>query len=219
MTGPSLLNHLAAADCAPSFLGFKSWNAYLNYDPTTCEILKFPILGSHSGILLILLAIVDDLFRAIGLLAVAFIMYAGFKYIMSQGKPDETSKAMSTGINALVGIGISMVATTFVGFIGGQLNSNNQNAGQVGLLDLSLLPTPFGASNGQIIPTVLSITFNILGILAFLIIVIAGMNYTFSQGDPQATGKAKSAIVYALVGLILAILAQSIVSFAVNTRP
>ena len=58
-----------------------------------------------------------------------------------------------------------------------------------------------------------------MGVLAFLVIIIAGMNYAFSQGDPQATGKAKSAIIYAFIGLIIAILAQSIVSFAVNTHP
>ena len=74
-------------------------------------------------------------------------------------------------------------------------------------------------TRGQIIPTVLSIVFGIIGVLAFLIIVIAGMNYAFSQGDPKGTAKAKSAIIYALVGLIIAILAQSIVSFAVNSHP
>ena len=74
-----LLSHFAI-NCTPTFLGFKSWNYYLNFDPNTCEILKFPLLGSHSGILLILLAVIDDLFRLIGLLAVGFIIYAGVKY-------------------------------------------------------------------------------------------------------------------------------------------
>jgi hypothetical protein len=214
----ALLSHFAASTCTQQFLGFKSWDFYLSHD-SACQIINFPILGSHSGILLILLAIADDLFRAVGLLAVIFIIYTGFKYIFSSGSPDEAGKAMSTGINALVGLGISLVAVLFVSFLGGQLDSQNRSAGQVGQLDLSHVPNPLGTGDGSIIQTGLSITFSIMGVLAFLVIIIAGMNYAFSQGDPQATGKAKSAIIYAFIGLIIAILAQSIVSFAVNTHP
>jgi hypothetical protein len=62
----------------------------------------------------------------------------------------------------------------------------------------------------------LAITFGILAALTVLIIVIAGFKYVESQGDPQAIGRAKATIVYALVGLVLAISAEAIVAFVLG---
>ncbi len=184
--------------------------------------MHFHVLGANSSLLLILLAIVDDLFRLAGLLAVGFIIYSGFQFVLSQGSPEESAKARTTGINALVGLGISLVAIVFVTFLGGQVDNRSGGSGTSklgGTLDVNSLPFPTGVEGSGLIQTALSVIFGVLGAIAFLIIVIAGMQYAFSQGDPQATGKAKAAIIYALIGLIIAILAQSIVSFAVNHQP
>jgi len=209
---------LFAAGCRTTFLGFLPWDYYLQFNSTTCQLQGFNVLGANSSILLILLALVDDLFRAAGVLAVAFIIYAGFQYVLSQGAPDETAKALRTGINALVGLGISLVAVLFVSFLGAQVDNRKGGTTPIGL-GLGSLPNPTGVEGSSLLQTAMGVTFGILGAIAFLIIVIAGMNYAFSQGDPQATAKAKSAIIYAFVGLVIAILAESIVSFAVNTHP
>jgi len=63
---------------------------------------------------------------------------------------------------------------------------------------------------------ILSIVFAIAGGLAFLIIVISGLRYILAGGDPQKAAKAKESIVYALVGLAIAISAQAIVAFVVR---
>lgn len=66
---------------------------------------------------------------------------------------------------------------------------------------------------------VLQLIFGLLGAIALLVIVIAGLRYVISQGDPQATAKAKNTIIYALVGLVIAVAAFSIVSFVIrNTQ-
>ena len=213
-----MLSHFGDA-CANSFLGFIPWNFYLQMDPANnCEITNFYLLGGNSGIILILLAILDDLFRAVGLLAVAFTIFAGAKFVLSQGSPDEAAKARTTGINALVGLGISMIAIAVTSFVGNQVG--NQGGGSVGNhISLGNLPNPTNAAGGDLIHVALTISFGILGAIAFLIIVIAGLQYVLAQGDAQATAKAKNTIIYALVGLVLAIVAQSIVSFAVNIHP
>ncbi len=63
---------------------------------------------------------------------------------------------------------------------------------------------------------IMEVVFGIAGAVALLIIVLAGLRYTTSQGDPSSTAKAKSAIIYALIGLMIALLGFAIVRFVVR---
>lgn len=56
----------------------------------------------------------------------------------------------------------------------------------------------------------------IVGILAVLIIVIAGQRYVVSGGDSAKIKQAKDMILYAVVGLIIASLTWAIMNFVVN---
>lgn len=58
--------------------------------------------------------------------------------------------------------------------------------------------------------------FGIAGAIAVLVIVIAGFTYITSAGDPQKTARSRMAIIYALVGLAVAISAEAFVAFVVN---
>ena len=64
--------------------------------------------------------------------------------------------------------------------------------------------------------TILQIVFGLGGGIALLVIAIAGFNFVVSGGDPQKTAKARSAIIYALVGLVVCITAFSIVAFVLE---
>lgn len=50
----------------------------------------------------------------------------------------------------------------------------------------------------------------IIGVFAFLFLVIAGIRYIISEGDPQKVTTAKETAVNAIVGLVLALLALQI---------
>lgn len=63
---------------------------------------------------------------------------------------------------------------------------------------------------------VLQIVIGIVAALSLLFIVIGGLRYVLSDGDPQNASKAKSTIIYSLVGLLIAIAAQAIVSFVLR---
>lgn len=69
----------------------------------------------------ILLAIAEILLRVGGLVAVGFVIYGGFKYILSQGQPENAANALKTIINALIGVGIAVSATFIVNLVGGNL--------------------------------------------------------------------------------------------------
>lgn len=72
-------------------------------------------------------------------------------------------------------------------------------------------PTPDTA-----LKTVLNIVFSLAGIIAVIVIVVGGLQYSISNGDPNKAAKAKNTIIYALVGLIIAISAFSIVNFVIG---
>lgn len=73
-----------------------------------------------------------------------------------------------------------------------------------------------GSDTTAMVSTILSIVFGIVGALAFLFITISGFRYIVSAGDPQKTAQAKEGIIYSLVGLAVAVSAESIVSFFVH---
>lgn len=56
----------------------------------------------------------------------------------------------------------------------------------------------------------------ILGAIAVVMIVVGGIRYTTSNGDANSTKGAKDTIMYAVVGLIVAILAYAIVNFVLD---
>lgn len=107
-----------------NFLGLIPWYHYLppgDFDGCTIKDFNFLPPGGQSDIPLILLAVVDDLLRIAGVVAVAFVVIGAFKYVASQGDPEGTAKAQSTIINALLGTAIAIAATLFVDFLGRQL--------------------------------------------------------------------------------------------------
>ncbi len=68
-------------------------------------------------------------------------------------------------------------------------------------IDTSPLPGPVEASK-DVFPKVINIALGILGAIAVLIIVVAGLRYITSRGDPQTITKSKDTIMYAIIGLV-----------------
>ncbi len=68
-------------------------------------------------------------------------------------------------------------------------------------------------ASGSLFTTILKVVFTTAGIIAVLMITIGGFEYVISQGDPQRTAKAKNTILYAIIGLVIAISGFTIVTF------
>lgn len=75
---------------------------------------------------------------------------------------------------------------------------------------------PQAGANDTSLQTIITIILGVLGALAVLFVVIGGLRYIISGGDPQAVSKAKNTIIYALVGLAVAIAAEAIVAFVLG---
>ncbi len=80
-------------------------------------------------------------------------------------------------------------------------------------------PTPnIGTPEGQnaegirgIIVSIIKAVLNFLALIAVVVIIIAGIRLIVSQGEEEQKEKAKKAIFYALIGLIIVLFARVIV--------
>jgi hypothetical protein len=73
-----------------------------------------------------------------------------------------------------------------------------------------------GGGLGPQLIIVVNILLYILGAIAVIMIVIGGIRYTTSNGDSSNTKAAKDTILYAVVGLVIAMLSYAIVNFVVK---
>lgn len=77
------------------------------------------------------------------------------------------------------------------------------------IIDPKPLPNPSSTN----VTTILNIVLSIMGAIALLMLVIAGLRYTLSQGDANSVAESKRMIIYTLVGLLVIALAATIVNF------
>lgn len=61
-----------------------------------------------------------------------------------------------------------------------------------------------------------SLAISLIGLVAVVIIIIGGMNYSTSQGDAGKVKKAKDMILYGIIGLLVALIAFAIVNFVLG---
>ncbi len=74
---------------------------------------------------------------------------------------------------------------------------------------LSNLPSVSAGENQ--VEAILAIVFGVFAAVAVIIIVIAAINFASSEGNPDNISRAKRTIIYALIGLVIALSAEIIV--------
>lgn len=65
--------------------------------------------------------------------------------------------------------------------------------------------------------TVTDVLLFLIGALSVVMIIIGGLRYVISGGDSSAVQSAKNTILYAIVGLIVAILAYAAIEFVISS--
>ena len=56
----------------------------------------------------------------------------------------------------------------------------------------------------------------VAGIVAVIVVIIAGINYSLSAGDPANTASAKNAILYSVIGLVIIASAIAITGYIIG---
>ncbi len=77
---------------------------------------------------------------------------------------------------------------------------------------LSNTPTDLNA----VIAKVTNLLLYIVGATAVIMVVVGGFMYITSGGNPQRTKSAKDTILFAIVGMVIALLAYGIVNFVIG---
>lgn len=73
-----------------------------------------------------------------------------------------------------------------------------------------------GSTVSSTVNTVINVAIGIIGLLAVIMIIIGGFQYTTSAGDSGKVTKAKNTIMYGVIGLVIALLAYAIVNFVLK---
>lgn len=71
-------------------------------------------------------------------------------------------------------------------------------------------------SSDNVIWKIVQFLFVALGGISVIMIIVGGIQYATSQGESAALQKAKNTILYAIIGLVVAIAATTIVSFIIS---
>ncbi len=74
-----------------------------------------------------------------------------------------------------------------------------------------------GLDFGGLIKTLIKVFAAIIGIAAVIMIMVSGFKYITASGDSAKVTSAKNTIIYAIIGLIIAALAQVIVRYVIDT--
>ena len=79
---------------------------------------------------------------------------------------------------------------------------------------------PVGDSEPELTDSVKTIIYGVitvLGLVAVVVIIVGGVSYMTSTGDPGKIKKAKDTILYGVIGLVVCVLSFAIVNFVLNS--
>jgi len=108
----------------------------------------------------------------------------------------------------MIGLGLSVLSVKLLAAAGATVECLGDAQCDTGLPKINATD-----SNVQ---SALQITFGVIGALAVLTIVVAALRYVTARGNPQDAAGARQAIIYALIGLAIALSAEGIVTFVLT---
>lgn len=81
------------------------------------------------------------------------------------------------------------------------------------------IPNPLGSTNtfGALLEKIIAGVAGIVGALSVIMIIVAGILYLTSAGSPEKMTKAKTALVYAIAGIVITLMASAIVAIIRTT--
>lgn len=138
-----------------------------------------------------------------GALSLVYIIIGAVRFSTSAGDPQAVATARRTIIFSVIGLVVSVLGLTITAYVqniaGRVANPNN----------------PFFGANGIFTVLVEQLSF-IVGVASVIAIIIGGIRYITSAGQPQSAEAARNTIVYAVVGIVVAVAAQVIVRFVLE---
>lgn len=153
-------------------------------------------------------------------IAVAYVVYAGIKLIISSESEDARGQAFKSILYVLLGILILFLSVQIIEAIFGvdlekiTTNTENDNT-DIQNIEPGLDSAPIIKGLVQIIQYILGF----IGLAAIAAIVIAGIMMIISFGNEDQVNKGKSIIIYAIVAVIISLSLWTIIDFFLSVFP
>ena len=193
-----------SADCVESFLGVPTW--YRGLTDGDCAI-RTPDGGGESlevFIWTIVLNVIEMALVATVYVAIFFILYGGFQFMVGGTNPSLIEKGRKSILNAVIGLVIAMgsiaVTRTIFSIVTGGTTAN-------GIPEMG---------SAELLQNILNLVYFIAGTIAVVVIIIGGFMYTVSGGDASRVTKGKNLLTYSIVGLIIVLSAFTITNFVIG---
>lgn len=162
----------------------------------------------------IIRAAVDFLIKAAGAILVVIILFGAFQIMTAAGNPENIKKGRNTIVWALIGFAIMLVASGLGAVIANILDV------EVGPLEdgtgiaTSTVDTPEGVIG--VINTIARWMYGILMALGVVFVLYSAFLFLTSGGNQEKVGNARRALIYAVVALVIGVLAWGAVSLVEN---
>ncbi len=196
----------AGAACADRVLLIPTWYRGLT-EGDDCKIISPDQAGGlQAFIVKIAFNIVEMIMVIIGYIAAFFILFGGFQFVANNGSAQTVEKATRTILNAVIGLAISLSAVAILNLIFGVVLPTQEVNG---------IRVPV-ATGEQVLQNILNTVYFIMGIVAVIVIIIAGFTYVTSSGDSSKLTKAKNQILYAVIGIVIVLSAFAVTNFVIG---
>lgn len=194
------------------FLGLRPW--YYGLCNENNEV-KDPANENElkSFVWTIILNILVDLLLIVGYASMIFIIYGGYQFITSQGDPAKTASGKKTLTSAVIGAVIALSASVIVNTV--MVALNIQKTG--GSLEQGSADQIGADFTKEQVQNAFNWAYTMAGLVAVIFIVYGGIKYVTSQGDPAKARSAMQTILYAVVGLIVVLMAAAITALVTNS--
>jgi len=186
------------------FLTFRPWYYGLNCDGQ--NNVQAPAQTEEAWqnyIFTIAFNILFNLIQVVAYVTLVFVIMGGYHYVMSRGDPSGVAKGKKTILNAVIGLVISVLASAIVNTVQSIVGTPAEHRTE-------------GAETA-VLGNALGFIYFAIGLIAVIVISYAGFTYVTSAGSPEKLTKAKQTIIYAIIGLVVAIGAWAITAFVLES--
>ncbi len=180
-------------------LGLRAWyDGIAEGDPCTIPSNAFSgETNIKKNVWLIILNIASSVLGVVGYLAICYIIWGGYQYMLARGDPGKVARGKKTIINALIGVVVCALASTISGMIADIVREG-------------------AATDANIFIVAMNHAFTWAAIICVVVVVIGGIQYVISNGNPSGVQTAKQTIMYAAIGLAISLLSVAIVNFVMG---
>lgn len=188
---------------AETFLGMPPWNEGVNLDGINSEDQLVTAIAKIAT------NILTDITVIAGYLILGYVIWGGYLYMFSSGDSGKAANGKKTLVHAFTGIAIVICAYIIFSSIRIALIGSG---GSLGTCVDSQCVDP-----ESIVSNVIGWVGGMAGAVCAIFVVVGAWGYITASGDPTKLQKAKTTIIYALIGLLIVAFAEILTAFITST--